>query len=569
MALLVSSEPRPLLTDYVLTKYPTKVTSALPVLYWKHSHERKGFLYECRDYEKAVRKLKTLDEPELSAFKERFMSLRTDFMVFHVLFKDKDACVARNRKNENGLRHSPRHGVMLLYNKVTHRIYRYDILRYHYRGFKGHLFGKRLKSVFIPWLRQFDPKVKLIEMDITPSKRVIRYLHKKLGGSEPPIKVWYPLYVLLEIDAMMSHPEMIKRDLRAFMMSLTDQEFNQRLEHLYFAFGKFLLEFYETYNTCVTKSRIVDPAKLQCISATGRRALLMKGIKNVCGDGKVLSLYNRCIKSKFYDHFDFGETELVDTPDRKNFIKMGSLVGSTIAAMYMASKFKNLAVFIPPKLQWDALRKEDVRFTWKYHADSGWDLEIPEGFKTFWEKTIQNKKIDYIIVPVSMTSKPKEDLHVGYHANILLFNKTTRELEHFEPHGLELNQDAYNPHGLYDRLRIEFKGMVKKYLSPLQVCPKNLQFFQSVETDEVGFLNDHGHCAVWCIWYVDVRLSNPTIQRQQVINLAMQKMLDMGSLRMFIWNYEKHFSEIIGKLSGYSLAKLKKQKITEDVDQFL
>lgn len=565
MALLESSEPRPVLTDYVLTKYGSKVTSALPVLYWKKKDEKKTLLYECESYEKPSRVIRMLEGQELSSFKERFEGMRTDFMVFHILFKDKDACVPRMKGNVNQKKESPRHGIMLLYNKRTHRLYRYDILRYHYRGFKSHLFGKRLKSAFIPWLQQFDPEVKLVDVGMVAAKRVVKYLAQKMG-SEPSIKVWYPLYVLLELDTMLSHPELLKTDLQDHMMAMSEEALSAKLDHLYFAFGKFLMEFYETYNTCVAKSRIVDPAKLTCVDATSRRAQIIKGISKVCDNGKVLSLYNRCVKSKMYDHFNVRGKGLVDTPNEEKFIKVGSLMGNTIALMYLTTKFKNAAVFIPPRMRWEALRKEDLRFTWRYDAEDGWNLGVPEGFEAFWEKTIGNKKIDQILIPVSLTSKPKADGHIGFHANILIYNKLTKELEHFEPHGIELSKEPYNPDGLYDAVRKVFKDQfqVKKYASPIQVCPKNMQFFQSVETDEVGFLNDHGHCAVWCLWYADVRLANPTIPRADVIRLAMQKMLDMGSLRMFIWNYEKHFAHMLSKLSGFTLGQLKKPKVMKE-----
>lgn len=562
MALLESSEPRPLLADYVLTKYSTKATSALPTLYWKRKDERKTFLYECSTYEKPSRVIQMLQEPDLTNFTERFTSLRSDFMVFHVLFKDKDACVAKFANNVNQLKNSPRHGVMLLYNKRTHHIYRYDILRYHYRGFKSHLFGKRIKSLFMPWLEKFDPKVKVADVGIQASKRVVAYLREKLG-SDPSIKIWYPLYVLWEIDCMMSHPDMLKQELVDHMMTVSEETLHQKLDHLYFAFGKFLMEFYNTYNTCTSSSRIVNPANLSCISATSQKALRLKGIQKVCPSGKVLSLYNRCVKTKFFEHFDVKQKSNIDTPARADFVKAGSLVGSTIAMLYLATKFKNTAIFIPPRIRWNSLRKEDVKFTWKYDAEAGWMLEEPEGFWDFWEKTMQNKKIEYVLMPISLTSKAKPGEHVGYHANMLIFNKVTGELEHFEPHGLELNKESYNPEGLYEQVRTVFKGKVKKYLSPFQICPKNMQFFQSVETDEVGFLGDHGHCAVWCLWYADVRLSNPKVPRNDVIRLAMQKLLDMGSLRMFIWNYEKHFSHIVSQLTGYTLAELKKAKVIE------
>lgn len=566
MSLLESCEPRPLLTDYVLTKYSTQVTSALPTLFWKRTDESKTFMYKCDSYEKPTRAIHMIQEPQLSSFKERFDALKTNFMAFHFIFKDKTACVPTSPStNPNEKKSAPRHGVMLLYNKVTHRVYKYDILRYHYRGFKSHLFNKRLKSEFAPWMEQFDPEVKVIEVGISASKRVVQYLKEKLG-QDPSIKVWYPMYVLFEIDSMIAQPHMIKSELIEYMKGMSADEFTKKIDQLYWAFGRFLVEFYDTYNTCLRPSRIVDPEKLQCINATSRRGQLIKGITKVCPQGKVLSLYNRCIKSKFYSHIDIKEKSHIDTPSEDAFVKLGSLTGTIISLMYLTTKFKNAAIFLPPRIAWEELHSSDVKFRWRYEASGGWTLSVPEGFDQFWDKAMTNSKIQYILVPVSLASKqsnPRE--HVSLHANILIFNKVTKELEHFEPHGMELHKERFNPMGLYEKVREYFKGRVKKYLTPMDICPKNMQFFQSMETDESGFLSDHGHCAVWTTWYADVRLSNPDLDRNTLIQLAMRKMLDMGSLRIFIWNYEKHFSEIISKLSGYSLSELKKQKVIKQL----
>lgn len=563
MSLLVSSEPRPLLTDYVLTKYGARVTSALSQLYWKRKDERKSFLYACESYEKPSRKIKLLEEPELGSFKERFEGMRSNFMVFHVLFKDKDACIPRLANNVNQKKNSPRHGVMLLYNKTTHTLYNYDIFRYHYRGFKSHLFGKRLKSAFIPWLREFDPDVKLADNKMAGSKRVITFVSNKLQDPNPSIKVWYPLYVLYELDTMMANPSLTTSELKELFVDMDEDKFAKKLDELYFSFYRFLSEFYDTYNTCTKKSRIVDPAKQVCVSATGKRGLELKGVSNICPQGKVLSLYKRCVKSKFFEHFDVKASKHIDTPKREEFIKLGSLMGNTIALMYLTTKFKNTTVYLPPRARWESLRKEDLRFVWRYDTTAGWVLDVPDGFDAFWSKFMKDKKVQYLLIPVSLVSKPKENFSTGHHANVMIYNKETNELEHFEPHGLELSKESYNPDELYASVREVFRGKVKKYYSPIQLCPKNMQFFQTMETDEAGFLEDHGHCAVWCIWYADVRLSNPKMSRAEVIKTAMQKLLDMGSLRMFIWNYEKHFEQIIHQLSGHALAELKKKKVIQ------
>ena len=76
-----------------------------------------------------------------------------------------------------------------------------------------------------------------------------------------------------------------------------------------------------------------------------------------------------------------------------------------------------------------------------------------------------------------------------------------------------------------------------------------------LEKDNIKAGDPVGFCVAWCIWYVNLRLSNPDIDRKDVLEQGI-KIIDtkFNSFRNFIRSYSKFLSE-------YS----KKLKETEDV----
>lgn len=79
------------------------------------------------------------------------------------------------------------------------------------------------------------------------------------------------------------------------------------------------------------------------------------------------------------------------------------------------------------------------------------------------------------------------------------------------------------------------------YFQPDDYCPL-IPIFQSKELDEIPGRDVRGNCAVWRLWYVNVRLANPYLERKELIELAVAKLKNMGNLYKFIKSYQKYIA---------------------------
>ena len=122
--LALSGDPRPILTDFLLANYANDVLHYLP------STEADEIVFTCapNDAGKMVRRLRMPSKETTNQITKRINDSNKDFVLFHVILEQKTDCTEQMD--------GKRHGVMLLYNRVSRRVYVYDFLRYHYRGFK-------------------------------------------------------------------------------------------------------------------------------------------------------------------------------------------------------------------------------------------------------------------------------------------------------------------------------------------------------------------------------------------------------------------------------------------------
>ena len=139
------------------------------------------------------------------------------------------------------------------------------------------------------------------------------------------------------------------------------------------------------------------------------------------------------------------------------------------------------------------------------------------------------------------------------HANFLLFDFKQMEVERFEPHG------ANNPEGLdydtnlFDNMlenKIKSFKLQFKYISPMKYLPKI--GFQIMEIHELksDFIGDpNGFCSAWCSWWIDIRMSNPDINRKKLSKLLIKEIInDNYSLKQLIRNYSKYMTDQRDKL---------------------
>ena len=196
------------------------------------------------------------------------------------------------------------------------------------------------------------------------------------------------------------------------------------------------------------------------------------------------------------------------------------------------------------KLNLQSLSWEEISLQW-YEPDflaGKPPLLIPPGFWTAVKDCLARvPKNGFLTMPLDFVCAGPESMH----ANLLIFDTATGELERFEPNGF-LRGACFNPPGINKILQDAFnknvyKGMVKRVLSPLHFCPVGFQKIQAFEQGERGFYKHGGPgkqggvdvekpnepggwCAAWVIWYAELRLMNPNKTREQVISMAHNKL---------------------------------------------
>lgn len=173
-------------------------------------------------------------------------------------------------------------------------------------------------------------------------------------------------------------------------------------------------------------------------------------------------------------------------------------------------------------------------------------LYLIEGFYENFKKCI-TKGSKYIIIPLGI------EMREGNHSGYLIYDSTTNEVERFEPHGATTPPGLYyNPGLLDDLLEKRFKTIDEdiKYVRPSEYIPKiGFQLFDAGESKHKKIGDPLGFCALWSIWYVDMRLTYRLYDRKKLIDLLIKVTKSQNiSFKNMIRNYGKHIIEIRDKI---------------------
>jgi ankyrin repeat protein len=178
-------------------------------------------------------------------------------------------------------------------------------------------------------------------------------------------------------------------------------------------------------------------------------------------------------------------------------------------------------------------------------------IYLSSNFKDNFIKCIEKKSKKFSIIPLGI------EIEKGSHANYLIYDHKTKEIERFEPFGSAgPYQYNYNPNLLDSILKYKFKEMDPdiKYIKPLEFMPKiGFQYFDMFE-ERTGKIGDPGgFCALWSIWYVDQRLKYPSINRKKLVNVLIKQIrIKNLSFKNIIRNYSKDIIEIRDKVLNTS-----------------
>ena len=156
-----------------------------------------------------------------------------------------------------------------------------------------------------------------------------------------------------------------------------------------------------------------------------------------------------------------------------------------------------------------------------------------------------NPDIRFIIFPLSIIKR------VIGHANVLIYDKISKTLERFEPHGV-CAQHIFDFVKNFDKKIVKFLrdniGMIiHDYKTPENFCP--LFSYQAIEGSEnvISVNTDpKGFCQSWALFYIELRLRNPNVSRQDILtNSISQIRSNFVSFRKFIRGYSYMLRKII------------------------
>ena len=210
------------------------------------------------------------------------------------------------------------------------------------------------------------------------------------------------------------------------------------------------------------------------------------------------------------------------------------------------------------------LEKDLINFEIKWIFQQ---LFYPPNFDSVVKKIISTAEKKYIIIPIGII------LSNGNHSNALIYNIANRQLERFEPHGSRYpSQFNYNPVLLDELIHAKFNNILQAigpvgkkitYLTPDSYQPRiGLQTFENTELHINKNIGDpNGFCTLWCIWYLDYRLTYGTMNPTNLIRKIIKQIRLSGiPFRDIIRNYSAHITDFRDAML---------RKINKDVNDYL
>lgn len=199
----------------------------------------------------------------------------------------------------------------------------------------------------------------------------------------------------------------------------------------------------------------------------------------------------------------------------------------------------NSCVLLPKKIEHIPNNQRDVSLRLVEKDNGEWFISVPKPNKKFWEKFNKCTNKRFIVLPFGF------DCIDSGHANWLLYDRKTKSLERFESYGKINDKKCLNPAYLDEKIEKLFKenlgnDFIHTYYPPLSYSPaRNIQTLQEDEDEDLEVV---GFCSVWSCFWIDLRLSNPNLDRKEVLKKAIKELKnikkDSGiSLTQFIRNY--------------------------------
>lgn len=177
-----------------------------------------------------------------------------------------------------------------------------------------------------------------------------------------------------------------------------------------------------------------------------------------------------------------------------------------------------------------------------------YELLFPYGKDNF-DKNLKKCKKRFIVAPIFFENPDKCQNDIA-HYNILIIDKKNKTIERFESYGHDQYNDL-NKYLIYKSFDSRMASFYPSYqfISPEKFCP--MMGLQQIEENQINnnsnietYSDPGGFCGVWGIWYADLRLKHPNIDRKKLLEKASKIIMKQKNLRTYIRNYS-------GKLNKY------------------
>lgn len=195
--------------------------------------------------------------------------------------------------------------------------------------------------------------------------------------------------------------------------------------------------------------------------------------------------------------------------------------------------YKNMGISVSSRCEF-----MNFEVVWVYNK-----LYLTQDFFQNFKSCMSNKNKRFIIIPLGIEMKE------GSHANYLIYDKELNEIERFEPHGSSAPIGFnYNPRLLDQILENRIKDIDPniKYISPEKYLPKiGFQILDIIERKNKKIGDPGGFCALWVIWYTDMRITYKDMNRKELVKKMLNQMKSTGtSFKNLIRNYSKNIINI-------------------------
>lgn len=188
---------------------------------------------------------------------------------------------------------------------------------------------------------------------------------------------------------------------------------------------------------------------------------------------------------------------------------------SNVISTSLTMDFKNNETL---KMHYESFEKRKVADDELLNLEIIWNNQnifYQSNFDEIISKFKKNKEVRFLIIPIGI------ELSHDSHANILIYDKESNQVERFEPNGATFPfKFNYNPN-LLDKL---LEDKLIDYFPKLEYFTPNdyqnkigfqlLESYDHYKTKKIG--DPGGFCAAWCSWYAYMRVKYSNIDRKKL-----------------------------------------------------